>query len=476
MNLHELALTTPWLATEDAVRQAIQIAARVDLNEALAAELRAEREARPAFVAMRQGRPLDATSNVTMRDGVACIPVTGLIFRYANVFSRFSGGTSVELLARDLQVCADNPMVSAILLVVDSPGGSATGVHDLADAIYSVRAQKPIAAYVEGMAASAAYWFASACGEIALEATAAVGSIGAVMSAGKPDPNAKEIEFVSSQSPNKRLDPTTEGGSARYQTIVDDLATVFIGAVARNRGMAEDDVIQAGDAGGLKVGRAAVAAGLADRIDTLEGMVTRLQQQASDRRRGPAASPRAVAQEGDPMTNPTPRAGATVEAGAAPQPGSITLSGDAAQELLGRMLSTPPAPAAAVEPNRANAAGQVDEAAALRERIAALEAQLAADAKAGAQLAGEQWAARAVAAGKAMPAEAAQLAGLHATMTAEQRAALEAMVDARPAHTLNRELVQVETPVDPTTMGRDKVASLLGLSDLGRAALAAKQK
>lgn len=474
MNLHELALTTPWLATEDAVRQAIQIAARVDLNEALAAELRAEREARPAFVAMRQGRPLDATSNVTMRDGVACIPVTGLIFRYANVFSRFSGGTSVELLARDLQVCADNPMVSAILLVVDSPGGSATGVHDLADAIYSVRAQKPIAAYVEGMAASAAYWFASACGEIALEATAAVGSIGAVMSAGKPDPNAKEIEFVSSQSPNKRLDPTTEGGSARYQTIVDDLATVFIGAVARNRGMAEDDVIQAGDAGGLKVGRAAVAAGLADRIDTLEGMVTRLQQQASDRRRGPAASPRAVAQEGDPMTNPTPRAGATVEAGAAPQPGSITLSGDAAQELIGRLLSTPPA--ASLQVAEIAPVQPTDEAAALRERIAALEAQLAADAQASAQLAGEQWAARAVAAGKAMPAEAAQLAGLHATMTAEQRATLEAMVDARPAHTLNRELVQVETPVDPTTMGRGKVASLLGLSDLGRAALAAKQK
>lgn len=241
----------------------------------------------PEAVAAKIGRPLDNSRTVTVRDGIAVLPVSGPIFRYANLFTEISGATSIEVLATDFQQAMDDRTVKAIVLEINSPGGEVDGTSELAQHIYDARGQKPIIAYVGHLGASAAYWLASACDEIVCNDTASLGSIGVVGTV-CVHKDKHHIEFVSSQSPNKRPNVETESGRAQVQSHIDTLADVFIETIARNRGMSAEDVINQGGAGGLKVGQQAVAAGLADRIGTLEGVLTELSNPESGQLRSAA--------------------------------------------------------------------------------------------------------------------------------------------------------------------------------------------
>ncbi len=277
MRILDLACGTPWLITEPALRHMLAIAMRQDLDQTLAEAMRAEREARPSAVATRQGDPLDGTRTITMRDGVAIVRVTGPIFRYANLFTRVSGATSTETLALDIQRAIDDPRVNAILLSIDSPGGEATGISELADVIFAARDKKPIWAYAEGLIASAAYWIGSAASKLVIDATAAAGSIGVVVAVSNPAAKtAEEIEIVSTNAPNKRPDVTTEVGRAEYQRLVDAIETVFIDTVARNRAVTRSRVLKDFGQGGLRVGADAVKARMADAVDSFEATLDEL--------------------------------------------------------------------------------------------------------------------------------------------------------------------------------------------------------
>lgn len=74
-----------------------------------------------------------------------------------------------------------DPLADSILLSIDSPGGSVAGAKELADFIAEAEKIKPVAAYADGLCASAAFWLASATGNIYAPATALVGSIGVIM-------------------------------------------------------------------------------------------------------------------------------------------------------------------------------------------------------------------------------------------------------------------------------------------------------
>jgi hypothetical protein len=80
----------------------------------------------------------------------------------------------------------------------------------------------------------------------------------------------KEMQIVSSQSPRKRLDPDSQEGRNQIQQTVDSLAEVFISAMARNRGVTVEKVLSDFGGGGVLVGRAAVDAGLADKLGSFE--------------------------------------------------------------------------------------------------------------------------------------------------------------------------------------------------------------
>jgi ClpP class serine protease len=259
--------STCWAMTPEALQTLVEIANRENLDiQAVEAKL---------------GRKLDNTHEVTTRDGIATIPIEGPLFRHADLFTQVSGATSIETLATDLRAAVDDPSIRAIVLAIDSPGGAANGVAEFADMVYQVRGVKPITAYVSHLGASAAYWIAAAADEIVVASTGEVGSIGVV--GVHPDPakkSARDIEIVSSQSPKKRPDPTTEKGYAQLQARVDALADVFIADVARYRGVDAQTVLDEFGAGDLFVGQKAVDAGLADKVGTYEGTLAALQTSA----------------------------------------------------------------------------------------------------------------------------------------------------------------------------------------------------
>lgn len=261
----DLIAATPWAMTPAMLHTISAIARRENAS--------------PEAVEAQLGRPLQNTRTVALRGSVALVPVTGPMMRYANVFSQVSGATSLEQLARDFTAAAADPNVSAIVLNIDSPGGQASGIAEFAQMVRA--SSKPVVAYVDGTAASAAYWIASAADEIVIAKTGEVGSIGAVIAI---DPGKKNaggpIEIVSSQSPKKRADVTTDEGRAQIQARIDSLAQVFIDDVAAYRGVDVDTVLEKFGQGDMRMGEAAVALGMADRLGTLEALVAELNTRA----------------------------------------------------------------------------------------------------------------------------------------------------------------------------------------------------
>jgi hypothetical protein len=123
----------------------------------------------------------------------------------------------------------------------------------------------------------------------------------------------KRYEIVSSQSPRKRPDPSTEEGRAQILEQVDHLASLFISRVASFRGVTADKVTSDFGRGGVLPAHLAVEAGMADSLGNFEGLIAELN--SSD-----AVAVPTYAQE-DPMNNGQPEpAPAAAPAATAPAP------------------------------------------------------------------------------------------------------------------------------------------------------------
>jgi ClpP class serine protease len=250
-------LNSQWAMTEEALRLMLSVVEKHGNIEALE---------------KIRGNRLKAMEKATIRSGVGVIPVRGPLFKRANLMTEHCGATSYETVLRDFHQMVASDQVQSIILDIDSPGGEANGCSELADHIFEARGQKPIAAYIGGTGGSAAYWIASACDRVFGSDSSIVGSIG-VQSALRSEKNEGEIRFVSSQSPNKNRDPATEEGAREVQAVVDGLADVFIGKVARNRGVSRDSVLERFGQGSVFVGSEARNRGLIDEIATLESVI-----------------------------------------------------------------------------------------------------------------------------------------------------------------------------------------------------------
>jgi ClpP class serine protease len=258
------ALNAVWAMEEQALENLLVIAAR-------------QNDISPDGLEAYRAKNLASAERLQIRDKVAILNATGPMFKRANMMTALSGATSYDVLRRDLQAAADAG-VSSLLMNVDSPGGEASGVNELAQAVYEMRDQMRIVAYVGGVGASAGYWLASAAQEIIVDPTAMLGSIGVQVAFSEPGPKAgeKRFRFVSSQSPHKNADADTEAGAKGIQRTIDAMAQVFVDTVARNRGVTVSTVLGEFGKGGIFVGQNAVNAGLADRLGSFEGTFAEL--------------------------------------------------------------------------------------------------------------------------------------------------------------------------------------------------------
>ncbi|ALN93814.1 S49 family peptidase [Lysobacter gummosus] len=213
--------------------------------------------------------------------GISVLPIHGTLVQRTGGLDALSGLTSYQSIARRLDAALADESVRGIVLDVDSPGGEAAGVFDLADHIRAARSQKPIWAVANDGAFSAAYALASAADRVYVTRTAGVGSIGVIalhVDQSQKDANAG-LKFTPIQAGARKSDGsphaelTTEARDS-IQTEVNRLYELFVLTVADQRGLSADTVRKTEAA--LYFGQDAINVGLADRMGTLSDAVQQM--------------------------------------------------------------------------------------------------------------------------------------------------------------------------------------------------------
>jgi ClpP class serine protease len=281
------ALTAePWAIMPSSLQTMVQILQRHSMPEASMREAPEYAKRDLELMAGPGAQRLAGTSRTFLIDGVAVLPITGPIFPRANMMTEYSGATSISMLTDDYRRALASEEVGAILLMIDSPGGAVSGISAFADIVSAGAKKKDTTAFVAGTAASAAYWIAAAAKEIVIDDTGIVGSIGVVAAMAKqvaPDANGDLwVEIVSTNAPNKRVDPTSEEGHSEIVSTLDALEKIFIGSVAKGRGTTATRVKAEFGAGGVRVGADAVAIGMADRVANYDSTLTALRKQVAN--------------------------------------------------------------------------------------------------------------------------------------------------------------------------------------------------
>lgn len=114
-------------------------------------------------------------------NGTAFIPVEGTLMQKVAGLDPWSGQCGYNQIERKLNEAMGDPNVRRILLEIDSPGGEVSGCFALADKLFQMTARnggKPIYAYANEMACSAAYALACVCDKVYMPETGVVGSVG----------------------------------------------------------------------------------------------------------------------------------------------------------------------------------------------------------------------------------------------------------------------------------------------------------
>jgi signal peptide peptidase SppA len=250
--------------------------ARVNCDEAMLSELKAKVVGTNDVPRAQQIGP------------VAVIPVFGTVAHRMNMFSEFSGGTSTESLKAQIQKAAADESVSSIVLDVNSPGGTVGGLPELHSAIMDLRAVKPIVASINAQSASAAYWITSAASEICITPSGEAGSIG-VFCAHEDLSKAAETQGVKVtivkagkyKAEGNQFEPLSDEAKAMLQSKVDTFYNMFVKDVAAGRGVTAKDVKGGFGEGRMLSANDAKAAGLVDRIETMDATINRLAKKVS---------------------------------------------------------------------------------------------------------------------------------------------------------------------------------------------------
>ena len=167
---------------------------------------------------------------------------------------------------------ADDDRVKALIVEIDSPGGSVSGGEALHDVIALVAAKKPVVVVMDGIAASAGYMIAVPAARIFAQSGTLTGSIGVLLPTGEVSGLLKtlgvSVDDITSgplKDQPSYTKPLTPEGRAVLQGIVMDMYDQFVEMVAAGRHMDPDKVRQLGD-GRAYTGRQALKLGLVDAI------------------------------------------------------------------------------------------------------------------------------------------------------------------------------------------------------------------
>ena len=221
--------------------------------------------------------------------GVAVIPVHGVLTKRADFFTEASGMLSTDQIGQMVDAARDEPVVEAIVLDIDSPGGSVYGLEEAAQKVAAAAKQKKVIAVANSLAASAAYYLMSQASEAVASPSAMVGSIGTVMfhvDESAALAQAGQVVTVIASSELKAAGaspgPLTEAGRAELEMIVSGYTDMFVKAVARGRKVSQSAVRSDFGQGGVLLASDALKVGMVDRVASLDEVLGKYGMSSAD--------------------------------------------------------------------------------------------------------------------------------------------------------------------------------------------------
>ena len=179
----------------------------------------------------------------------------------------------------ELKRFKEMPWVKAIVVRIDSPGGAVAPTQEIFEEIQRAKKQKPFIASMGGMATSGGYYIAAACDKIVANPGTLTGSIGVIMQLTNFEELMKKVGvkgFNIKSGANKDLgspfQTMSPEGRQILQSLVDNVHSQFVAAVAKGRGMNEAQVRKLAD-GRVYSGAQAKELGLIDQFGTLDDAV-----------------------------------------------------------------------------------------------------------------------------------------------------------------------------------------------------------
>ena len=232
---------------------------------------------------------------------IAVLPILGLIDQRTAWW-----GTSSDELGRQITAAALDKRIHGIVFDVDSPGGAVHGVTECGSVIRAARAVKPVVAVANSIAGSAAYWLAAQADELLVTRSGLVGSIG-IFGMHIDFSKAIEAEGVKvtyvyagkHKVEGNPHEPLSKDARADMQARVDSYYGMFVDDVALGRRVSAERALSDFGQGRMLGAAAAVEAGLADSIGTLDDGIRRAAALSTERRLGMTARAEAEALLGE---------------------------------------------------------------------------------------------------------------------------------------------------------------------------------
>ncbi len=226
-------------------------------------------------------------------DGAAVIPITGTLIHRGAWVGSYSGETSYEGIAAQIEAAASAPGVRGIALEIDSHGGQVAGCFELADLIRETALIKPVHAFVCDHAYSAAYALASQASSISITRTGGAGSIGVICLhadySGQMEQRGIKVTVISAgahKADENPYAPLPDDVRANLEAEMEYLRGLFAETVGAGRGAALSSKAALETEARCLIGAQAVEAGLADEVansrDSFERFVAQINGRSED--------------------------------------------------------------------------------------------------------------------------------------------------------------------------------------------------
>ena len=219
--------------------------------------------------------------------GVAYVPVRGILTPNSAMLEKYLGWATYHGIVDTMAAVTASDEVQATVMIYDTPGGSVLGIQGAVEAIRNAAAAKPVHALVHPLAASAGYWLASQCSDIAVTQGSWVGSVGTMTSGAQPmQPGMSGDQLfiqTSTHAGAKRPDLSSDHGKQLTQIRLDEMEAEFLGDVSRGRAIPAEDLSARmsrtdsnRDGGDVFWGDDALARGLVDSVETMTEFMGRI--------------------------------------------------------------------------------------------------------------------------------------------------------------------------------------------------------